>query len=230
MNTFARTAIVATAVIVVGAVGLAVVRPFRPADSGPAAVASPSPSSSPLPSASAPPSRSPSPLASPTPSQLAPLTGSFTSAVFGVSSSYPAGWTIHPATKLWTTGVPWPCTVSCGDVIEEKEDDSPFFALASQPLGKKSAADWTATILGDPEWEGSCPMVTESITIDGTAGTLARTCPDGRLIAVTTSGGRGYYFMLYRVDDITQFKAILATVRLQPDAAKASIPSTAPSG
>ena len=222
MNTFARAAIAATAVIVVGAIGLALIGPFRTSGTGGLAT----PSASPSVAASPSPSLSPSPAAS----ALAPLTGSYTSTVFGVSSSYPAGWTVQPATQLWTTGASWPCAQTCTDVIYEKETDSPFFSLASQPLGGKSGAEWATALLADPGWEGMCPAVTEPIAIGGTSGTLATICPDGLFVALTSSGNRGYAFVLYRIDDIKQFKDILATVRLHPENAVDTMPSAPLSG
>jgi hypothetical protein len=230
MNTSARAAIAAAAVIAVGAVVLAVVGPFRPSATGPGAVATPSPSAPASQSPSPSPSSSRSPIASPSPSQLAPLTGSFTSTVFGASSSYPAGWKVQPATGLWTTGIPWNCEEPCDfDRIYEKETDSPLFHLASQPLAGKSGAAWSAAILADSGWEATCPPITEPVSIDGTSGTLATICGETLFVAVTSSGGRGYAFVLYRVDDINQFKDILATIRLQPDDAVDEMPSASPS-
>jgi hypothetical protein len=106
--------------------------------------------------------------------------------------------------------------MTCTDVIYEKASDSPFFSVASQSIGAKG--EWMSAVIADPGWEGTCPAVTENVDIDGTAGTLARTCPDGLLFAVTTISDRGYVFILYRIDDIQQFKDILATVRLNAPA------------
>jgi hypothetical protein len=228
MNTSARAVIAAAAVIAAGALVLAVVGPFRPPATGPGAVTSPSPSAPATPSAS--PSSSPSPIANSSPSQGAQLTGSFTSAVFGVSTSYPAGWKLHPATGLWKTGIPWNCEPPCNfDQIYEKETDSPLFHLASQPLAGKSGAAWGAAILADQGWDATCPLVTEPIAIDGTSGTLATICGETLFAAVTSSGGRGYAFVFYRVDDINQFKDILATIRLHPEGAVSVMPSASPS-
>ncbi|HEY5630180.1 MAG TPA: hypothetical protein VIR16_11780, partial [Candidatus Limnocylindrales bacterium] len=157
MSNFARAAVAVTAVVVVGAIGLALVGPFRQPSTGVGGVAPPAPSASP--------SSAPSAVATPSPSALAPLTGSFTSAVFGVSSSYPAGWKVKPATELWTTQVSWACAQTCADMIYEKEQDSPFFSVASKPLGGRSPADWIAATLADPGWEGTCPAATEPFTI-----------------------------------------------------------------
>jgi hypothetical protein len=144
-----------------------------------------------------------------------------------VSVSYPAGWTVQPATQPWTTGVPWPCVMTCSDVIFERQEDSPFFSIASQTIGQK--AEWMSAVIADRGWEGTCPAVTENVDIDGTAGTLAKTCPEGLLFAVTTSHDRGYVFILYRIDDINQFNQILATVRLNAAGAKSAIPPPAAS-
>jgi hypothetical protein len=224
MSTSLRAGIAAAAVVAVGVFAFAI-GPFRPSAIGPGSVATPSTSAPATPSPSAPPSSSPA-IATASASQLAPLTGSFTSAVFGVSTSYPAGWKLMPATGLWTTGIPWNCESSCTfDRIYEKETDSPLFHLASQPLAGKSAAAWGAAVLADPGWEATCPITTEPVAIDGTNGTLARICGQTLFVAVTSSGGRGYAFVLYRVDEINQFKAILATVRLHPEAAPDAMPS-----
>lgn len=231
MSTTARAGIAAAAVVA-AVIVLAVAGPFRPSSTGPGAAATPSSSpSAPAPSSpSTSPSSNGSVVASPQPSQLAALTGSFTSAVFGVSTSYPAGWKLQPAAGLWTTGIPWNCESPCNfDRIYERETDSPLYQLASQPLAGKSPAAWTATVLADGGWEATCPVTTEPITIDGTTATLARICGQSLFVAVTTSGGRGYAFVLYRVDDVQQFRNLLATIRLQPKNAVSTMPSAAPS-
>lgn len=221
MNIYARAAIAAVAVVVVGAGVLAVIGPGR--ESGPGGVANPTPPPSPSPSLVPSPSVAPSPSPSPLPA----LTGSFTSNVFGVSSAYPAGWKVQRATQLRTPA--GGCTELCADRIYEKETNSPFFDLASRPLAGQDVAAWTASAISDPAFGGTCAAVTEPITIDGAAGTLATICPNGLFVAVTTAGGRGYVFVLYRVADIGEFKKLLATVRLQPEDAKDVMPSPAPS-
>ncbi|HET7471668.1 MAG TPA: hypothetical protein VFJ71_00955 [Candidatus Limnocylindrales bacterium] len=230
MNASAK-ALVAAAAIVVGVLALAVFGPSRPGSNGPGVGAAGSPSPSPA-ASSAQPSSSPSASAArPSPSALA-LTESFTSAVFGVSTSYPAGWHVAPATKLWTTGIPWNCGQPdpCPfDQIWEKPDDSQLYHLASQPLGGKSGAEWGSAILADPGWEATCAKTTEPISIDGTPGTMAKICGQSLFVAVTSKGGRGYAFVLYRSDDVNAFKQLLATVRLHPEAAASEMPSARPS-
>jgi hypothetical protein len=215
-NFYARAAIAAVAVVLVGAGVLAVIGPGR--GSGPGGVANPAPSSL-VPSPSVSPRPSPSPLPA--------LTGSFTSTVFGVSSAYPAGWKVQRATQLRTpTGS---CQELCADRLYEKETDSPFYDLESRPRAGQDGAAWMASVISDPGYQGTCAAVTEPIVIDGTAGTLATICPTGLFVAVTTTGGRGYVFVLYRVSDINEFKEFLATVRLQPEDAKDVMPSSSPS-
>ena len=218
MNIYARAAIAAVAVVVVGAGVLAVIGPGR--GSRPGGVAT-TPPPSPLltPSPSLPPSPAPSPLPA--------LTGSFTSTVFGVSTAYPAGWTAQRATQLRTPA--GSCAELCADRIYEKETDSPFYELESRPLAGQDGAAWMASVIADPAYGGTCAAVTEPIAIDGAAGTLATICPNGLFVAVTTAGGRGYVFVLYRISDIGEFRKLLATVRLQPEDAKDVLPSAAPS-
>ena len=59
------------------------------------------------------------------------------------------------------------------------------------------------------------------------AGRLAD-CGEGPRALVTT-GNRGYFIWLYRVDDIDWFREILATVQLHPEDALDALPSTSPS-
>ena len=86
MNSFAKLAIAAVAVIAVGALGLAVLRPGSSSSVGGPA----SPGVSPTPS--------PSPLLS--------LNQTFTSAIRRVSVSYPDGWVPRAATEPWTSPEP----------------------------------------------------------------------------------------------------------------------------
>ena len=92
MNSYAKMAVAAVAVIAIGAVGLAVWRGGAPP--GPGVV---------TPTAS--------PTSGPSGSPFSELTESFTSSVHGISVSYPADWSAEPATVPWTTGgCPGPST------------------------------------------------------------------------------------------------------------------------
>ena len=213
MSSYAKVAVATVAVISVGLVGLAVLRPGTGTNvGGPGASASPSPSPSPSPAASA----SPSPSAS-----LPSLTETFTSAVHGFSISYPSGWKLQPATELWTTGIVQQDS-QFADVIYERESDSPFIAIASQSLTGTSASRWATDRRCGPT-----DVPEEAITVDGVAGRLAD-CGEGPRALVTT-GNRGYFIWLYRVDDPYWFREILATVQLHPEDALDAAPSTSPS-
>lgn len=209
MNSFAKLAIAAVAVIAVGLVGLAVLRPGTGTNvGGPGGTPSPSPSPSPS-SVSA----SPSPSVSPPPA----LTETFTSAMHGISVSYPSGWKLQRATEPWTTGLVQGDS-AFADVIYEKESDSPFIAVASQPLAGKTLDRWATDYLA----QLTC-VPTEPVTVDGASGVLAA-CEDGPHALVSVAD-RGYLIWLYRIDDPAWFPEILASVRLHPEDALDAVPS-----
>ena len=191
--------------------------------SGVAGGPSASPSSSPVLS----PSPSPSPTARPA------LTGSFTSAIHGISVSFPTGWTVeYTATEPWTTGLPEDCEPTlCADQISAVVSGSPFLRLASQPLGGLTGEQWSTRVVNEPAFDATCPPATEPVSIDGAAGMIAVICPDGILTALTWVDDRGYLIILYGDDDREWFKEILATVRLHPEdaAAPAASPGASPS-
>jgi hypothetical protein len=213
MNSFAKLAVATVAVISVGLVGLAVLRPgSAPGVGGPGGTPFPSPSPS-RSSATASPSVSVSPLPE--------LTETFTSAMHGISVSYPSGWKLQPATEPWTTGIVQQDS-TFADVIYEKESDSPFIAVASQPLAGKTLDRWATDNLA----QFDC-VPTEPVTVDGASGVLAD-CQEGPHALVSIEG-RGYLIWLYRVDDLDWFREILATVQLHPEDALDAAPSTSPS-
>jgi hypothetical protein len=213
MNSFAKVAVAAVVVIAVGALGLAVLRP----GSGPGVGGGTLPTPSPFPTAS--PSVSPSP----TPSDLPALTETYTSVMHGISVSYPAGWKLQPATEPWTTGIVQGDS-SYADIIYEKEEDSPFIAVASQPLAGKTVDRWATDYLALL----ACGTTTEPVTVDGATGVLA-VCEDGQH-AFVSAADRGYLIWLYRVDDPDWFQEILGTVQLHPEDALDAAPSASPSG
>ena len=214
MNSFAKLAVATVVVVSVGLVGLAVLRPGTGSNvGGPGGTPAPSPSPSPSPAASA----SPGPSVSPLPA----LTETFTSAIHGISVSYPSGWKLQPATEPWTSGVVRGES-KFADVIYEKEADSPFIAVASQPLAGKTLDSWATEYLA----QFDC-VPTEPVTVDGASGVLAD-CQEGPHALVSVEG-RGYLIWLYRADDLDWFREILATVQLHPEDALDAAPSTSPS-
>jgi hypothetical protein len=217
MNGTSRLALGVVAVVAVALGGLYLFnRTPQPGVGGPG----PSPSASIAPSPSAEPSSSPSALPA--------LTGTHTSAIYGISTSYPSDWTVVAATQPWTSGLPNGCDPPCADRINEKEDDSAFLSLSSQPLDGRAGDGWATQVMNDPRMEATCPPTTEPVSIDGAPGRIAILCPDGLLTAFAWTPDRGYFIVLYGVDDVDWFKEILATVRLHPEDALVA-PSADPS-
>ena len=222
MNTYAKVAVAAVAVIAIGAVGIAVLRPGS--SPGVGGQPSASPSLSPTPNAS----RSDSPVASPA------LTETYTSGRHGFSISYPAGWMARPATEPWTTGLP-DFGSTQGDVIYDPLSDEGhlWIMVASQPLGGTSGEQWEDDLLTGLTSEDICEPPIEPVTIDGSEGKLCSSST-----AVTSAGDRGYVIMLYVSGDdpavgVTYdqefFNEILATVQLIPEDAVDTAASAAPS-
>jgi hypothetical protein len=198
-----------------------------------AAACSTASSPSPAPASPAPPSQPPaSALTQPSPDaspSVAPaLTETFTSPTHGLSVSYPAGWVTRPATERWTTGGP-NFDEATGDMVYDPAlTDHLFIALASQPIGTKTGDQWIAERRALAECAATNP-----VTVDGAAGAG---CRDGNVAFVTT-GGRGYQILLYTsgdegwldsVYDRAWFEKILATVKLNPEAAVDAAPSASP--
>lgn len=207
MNTYAKVAVAAVAVIAVGAIGLSFLDGRTPGTGGPA---SPSPTT--IPTAS--------PIAS---TSNPPLVETFTSTIHGISASYPAGWKLQPATEPWPSGGSINQEAVWVDVIYQRDTDSPFLALASQPLAGRDPDVWTATaadFVADPDFCGTA----EPVTVDGAEGRLYRGC----LAALVTVADRGYLIWLYRIDDLDRFNEFLATVQLHPEDAVDATPSPSP--
>jgi hypothetical protein len=219
MNSYAKAAIVAVAVLAVGALSLAVLRPgTSPGAGGLAATPSPEPS----------PSASPSATSQPTPSPTAvpPLSESFTSTLHGFSMSYPEGWTTQAATEPWTGG-----PVNFGEppadlLYDPTLTDHLFLTIASQPIGDTTPDGWVAEKVTLDE----C-AATEPIAVDGATGLIGA---DDCNVAAVTAGGRGYLISLYTSGDEAWlsstydrawFEEVLATVQLQPEDAVDVAPS-----
>ena len=227
MNSFAKFAVAAVAVIAVGLVGLSFLRPVGNGGVGaPSAVASPTVAPTPTPTPT------PSPVPVPT---APPLTGQFTSPSHGYTIGYPEGWSTKPATAPWTSGVVDYFNAG-SDLLAPGDPGHAFVALASQPLGDRTRAEWEADawqilIDDDPVNEG-CASSAEPITIDGAPGLSACNA------VVVSDGGRGYLVMLWtpgdaawieEVYDDAWLRSVVATMELQPDDATDAVASPAPS-
>jgi hypothetical protein len=185
-----------------------------------------------VPSATPEPTATPEPSPSPTAS-TPPLTQSFTSAVHGISVSYPEGWIARAATEPWTDCLL--CTPVFSDphadmLHDPVAGDGLFLRIASQPIGDSTPEDWVAAqMAGDDR----C-TTTEPIIVDGATGLGGgETCN----VAVVTTAGRGYYIGLYvspdNADLVAQydrawFEEVLATVQLHPEDAVDSGASPSP--
>ena len=210
-STFAKVAIAAVAVIVVGVVGLNMLSPRGSSSGG--AQPSPSPSASPSPS--------PGPTSSPSDAGVPPpLTQTFTSTMHGIATSYPDKWKVAAATKPWTGGglnVPSPDIDYLYDPVLTSDL---FIGMGSQPLAGKTGDTWAKDFINNPESDCSV-AVSEPITVDGASGLLC-----GTQIAVAT-GGRGFFIRLYTSSDLSSaaydpawFRTLLATVNLDPAKAR----------
>jgi hypothetical protein len=221
MNGFARYAIAAVAVIAIGAVGFLVLqRGTGPGVGGPAPTATPSS----IPSASLSPPPSPSPT-----SALAPTT-TFTSAIHGISVSYPERWAAQAATEPWTGGGYVFGEPTADFLYDPVLTDHLFLTIASQPIGDSTPDEWVAEKLA---LDDGC-AATEPIAVDGATGLIG--ADDCNVLAVTTDG-RGYLISLYTSGDEAWlsttydrawFGAVLATVQFQPEDAVDVAPSSSP--
>jgi hypothetical protein len=215
MNSYAKFAVAAVAVVALGVVGLTL---LRPAD-GPS-VGGQSPSPSPVVSAS--PSSAPaSPTLRATPNPIPtppPLTGSFDSPLYGLSLSYPEGWNVVPGTKAWA-GEWMNFDEGIGDQLHDPVKNSELFITASSmDLAGQSGEEWARALqLGD---EPFCQLLPEPVTVDGSDGLRC-----GQQVAAWTAD-RGYFFRLYTGGDDPRatvayegawFATVLETVQLTPE-------------
>jgi hypothetical protein len=217
MNTVAKVAIAAVAVLVIGVVGLNMLSPRGSSNVG---------GSAPTASPSASPSPSPSPSASPSASGAAslppPLTATFTSTMHGLSTKYPEGWKTAPATQpAPRPGLEFK-SPDVDYIYDGQYTSDLFFAMASQPLGGKTPEAWISDFLNG--FDGGCGAAREQVALGGVSGVIC-----GADLFATTAGDRGYFVRLYTGSEIpsewvdlydeTWFKTVLSTLELHPEAA-----------
>ena len=216
MSNFARLATAGIAAIAVLAVGWALFVNNQGISSQPTPTPTPTPTAPAVMTPGATPS-APLTESSPSPERSggAALTETFTSSMFGISASYPAGWRLQRATDSWKGELIYQLS-PFADVIFEKQTDTQFIAMASRPLAGQTLNAFADQYLSDVAADGGpCSLVQEPITVDGVAGVVDSTCP----IALVATEDRGYVVWLYRNDDRDYFREILATVQLEPSAA-----------
>ena len=187
--------------------------------------------------ASAPPaSVSPSPTAGASvastapPIAVPPLTETFVSARNGFSVRYPTGWTVTPATAPWPPNTFLPYGHPALDTLQLP--GAPRLIVASQPLGAGQTAETWLAAFFRPYQGSMAECAGDSSTwprlnVGGRTAYLdAAGCPvhadekisdrDVSFDALVFSGGRVYEIALDGDVDLDYFKAILATVELDP--------------
>jgi hypothetical protein len=215
MNTFAKVAIAAVAVLAIGVVGLNMLSPRGSSGVGAQPTASPSASPSPSPSPSASPSASGA-------ASVPPLTATFTSTMHGLSTKYPEGWKTAPATQpAPRPGLEFK-SPDVDYIYDGQYTSDLFLAMGSQPLGVKTPDAWITDFLNG--FDGGCGDQREQVAIGGMGGVICA----ANLFA-TTAGDRGYFVRLYTGSEIpaewvdlydeTWFKSVLSTLELHPEAA-----------
>lgn len=185
---------------------------------------------SPSPSAGSPSPSLQSSSGSPSPPILIPLlTQSFVSARNGFSLRYPNGWTVTTATAAWPANAFLPYGHPALDTLARPGEAR--LMVASQALANgQTEEQWLAAFFrpytgGEPC--GGTSATWPRLVIDGVSGYLdLADCPvpvDSRISdpdvgfdALVFAGGRVYQIGFDGDVDLAYFKAILATVRLDP--------------
>lgn len=211
MNSYAKMAIAAVAVIAIGAVGLAVLRPGSSSSVGGPAAPGVSPS--------------------PSPSPLLSLNQTFTSPSHGFSISYLDGWSSRAATERWTGSEPPTFASPFSDVMYDPAlTDHLFLAVTSQALAGANGEEWANAVSSLTGWDDTCTPTLEPVAIDGADGAVLSSCTGSIPRATAWAGDRGYLIWAYGFDDqngsddVAAFREILATVRLDPGSAVDTAP------
>ena len=186
------------------------------------AVLGPGSRGTPSPSAVATTNPVPSPAGSAAASGLI-LSERFVSPTYGYTVKAPAGWSVKPATRLWSTGDRNAWNSGFNDELFLAGAGQRFSAASQRLAEGQSAEDWlNSYAIGDrSEWT-SVPIGSETgyVTNNGLAagGTIApgiaRT-----FAAVVISGDRAYNFLMDGKVDRATFDAFLATITLDPGSA-----------
>lgn len=152
-----------------------------------------------------------------TPYAAPALSKVFTSGIYGLTVSYPEGWSVLAGTTPWTTTDPYIFQVPQGDFLYDPARDNLYIKIASQPLDGISFGAWSAAVMAGMGCTGS-----EAVVIDGAQGLINANC----YVAVAPSGGRGYLIVghwdynlqeLRRIDWAGWFRGVVASVQLHPE-------------
>jgi hypothetical protein len=157
------------------------------------------------------------------------LTERFASARNGFSISYPAGWTVTPATAAWPRNTSLPNGHPAFDRLELP--DVAQLVVASQPLGQgQTEEDWLAAFFQPYPRANPCSSDRSTwprLQLDGASAYLdVIDCPTSRdhqiaardmsFEALAFAGGRVYQFRLNGDVDRADFETLLASVRFDP--------------
>jgi hypothetical protein len=193
------------------------------------------PTGSPPGSPQASPRPSVSPRPSPTPRPQVPLTERFVSAVNRYSISYPAGWTIKPATKAFAYGSSLTLADPTVDVLRAPDGRTRLYITSMAIPRGVTELTWHLT---QEQLQPDGPTVCEpgagaggqedrhlAVTVGGVRGDAGPSCQSIQYVTPIT-GRRGYEFLLYPTpvgtgseeekSDRDLFVAILRSVELDP--------------
>ena len=172
----------------------------------------------PLPSIAPSPSSIPSAASSPATSALSET---FASPTYGYTVRTPAGWSVKPATRLWSTGDRNGWNTGFNDELYLASAGQRFSGASQRLAEGQSGEDWLNSYAG-----GDTRTGWTSITIGGETGYVANNGLDaaGRIApgiarafaAVVISGDRAYNFLMDGKVDRATFDAFLATITLDP--------------
>jgi hypothetical protein len=160
------------------------------------------------------------------------LTETFVSPRNGFTISYPAGWSVRPATKSWPPDIFLPLGNPAFDQLRRPGEAE--LNVASQPLAAgQTEADWLASFFHPFQGAAPCgtvPADSPRLAIDGRSGYLVNagclmpadrtfSVPDVQYRAIVIADGRVYDVRLDGNIDRAYFDAIVATIRLDPASA-----------
>ena len=160
------------------------------------------------------------------------LTETFASPRNGFSVKYPAGWTVTAATAAWPANTFLPLGNPALDDLERKGEAR--LVAASQPLAAgQTEAAWLAAFVHPFTGPVACatdPATSPRLPIGGQSGYLDTpgcplpadtkfSTPDLEFSAIVFSGRRVYRFSLDGNVDLAYFKAVMATIVLDPASA-----------
>ena len=163
---------------------------------------------------------------------IPPLTETFVSPRNGFTVSYPAGWSVRPATDIWPSDIFLPLGHPAFDSLQQPGEAE--LNVASQRLAVgQTEAEWLDAFFHPFQGAAPCgtlPDKSPRLAIDGRTGYLVTdacpmpadrqfSVPDLEYRAIVIADGRVYDIRLHGNIDRAWFDAIVATIRLDPSSA-----------